>query len=329
MSVLQGVVTDLREKRLWLLAAALLLALIAVPLLLSSSGGGGGSTASIPLASAAGTPSAPALPIVQVAPGAGGGSASGPASGPARNPFTAPSSAGTPGGAGGAGGVSQTAVSTSPPAGPGQPSGGSAAAPVAVPSGSAVSAPSSSAGSTPAAPKLPATQPRPAPAGLSATESYSVSFAITNSSGGFDTTDPLERLSPIPSRTDPLLVEMGVLQGGRRVLFAVLPGAVLSGPGQCIPGSVSCQLISLAPGQVESLSQQTTTGAEHVAWIAVTGIGVAHHRSTGAASAVRRTASATGRRLLSDSQLSALPLFSYDPARGVVLDLRTLTVGGS
>jgi hypothetical protein len=317
-AALQGIAHDLREKRLWLLAAALLLALVAVPLLLSS--GGGGPTPSVPLsATGAGAPAAPVLPTVQVS----GGGVSGNASGSARNPFTAPSSGAAVGSS-----APASAAQTSGPTPVVQPA---SAATGGTPASAAVgSVPSSSVTpSTPGAPKLPSAKPKPAPAGLSANESYSVSFAITNASGGFDTTDPLERLSPIPGAADPLLVEMGVLQGGRRVLFAVQPGALLNGPGQCIPGRVSCQLITLAPGQVESLSRQTPAGAQRVAWFAVTGIGVARHRSPAAASTVRRAASPAGRRLLSSSQPAALSLFSYDPAQGVVLDLRNLTVGGS
>jgi hypothetical protein len=316
MTALQGIAADMREKRLWLLAAALVLALVAVPLLLSSHGGDNPGP-STPVAGA-GSPAAGPAPSVQVtATGAGGR-----ATGPARDPFTqrsgaAPATAGTA--------ASFTPASVQPP------SGSPTVAPTAP---TAPALPAQSGGATapvlaPTAPTLPSPKPRPAPTGLTPTESYSVSFAITNASGGFDTTDPLERLRPIPSAADPLLVELGVLRGGRRVLFAVEPAAVLSGPGECIPGAVSCQLLALAPGQVESLSRETSGGPERVAWFAVAGISVADHPSRAAAAAVRSRASAAGRRLLAASSLNALSLFSYDPQQGAVLDLRNLTVGGS
>ncbi|MDQ6777683.1 MAG: hypothetical protein M3071_16055, partial [Actinomycetota bacterium] len=65
MNVIQSLIADLREKRLWPIAVALLVALVAVPVLLS-----GGSNASPPVASVppAGASSAavPALPAVSV-----------------------------------------------------------------------------------------------------------------------------------------------------------------------------------------------------------------------------------------------------------------------
>src|SRR5205823_220376 len=83
--------------------------------------------------------------------------------------------------------------------------------------------------------------------------------------GGINTIDPLERLSVVPSPKQPLLVELGVLQGGKRVLFAVQPGAAVSGPGTCTPGPIDCEVLTLAPGQTEGVSKQTSTGTTRVA----------------------------------------------------------------
>jgi hypothetical protein len=127
----------------------------------------------------------------------------------------------------------------------------------------------------------------------------------------------------------PLLVELGVLRGGRRVLFAVQPGTGVSGGGRCVPGPVDCELISLAPNQVENLSRTSSTGAVAVAQFAITQIGIDHHSSVAAAGKARRAESAAGRRLLDNSTLSALSLFHYNPSIGAVVDLRDLTVGGN
>ena len=64
MNILNGIVNDLREKKLWPIALVLLAALVAVPVLLSKSSS---STpeAQVPVTGAA-TPSAPALPAVSV-----------------------------------------------------------------------------------------------------------------------------------------------------------------------------------------------------------------------------------------------------------------------
>ena len=54
--------------------------------------------------------------------------------------------------------------------------------------------------------------------------------------------------------------KLGVLKGGNRVLFAVTPGTVVEGRGVCIPGPINCQVVSLAPDQVESVWRSTSTG---------------------------------------------------------------------
>jgi hypothetical protein len=171
--------------------------------------------------------------------------------------------------------------------------------------------------------------PKPKPTGLTSTQSYHVSVSITNSAGGLGTIDPLERLSVVPSNKQPLLVELGVLEGGRRVLFVVQPGTVVSGPGVCMPGAVDCEILSLAQDQVETVSMLSANSVVRVAEFAVTAIRADQHSSAAAAARVRRMASATGRHLLRNSTLSALSLFQYQPSLGAVVDLRSLTVGGS
>jgi len=176
---------------------------------------------------------------------------------------------------------------------------------------------------------LPTGHPHPAPAGLQADESYRVTLAITTPKGGLNRIDSMERLTVLPSNSDPLLVELGVLKGGNRVLFAVQPGAVVHGPGKCTPGAIDCEVLSLGVNQVESVSVQTPTGESPVAQFAVTAIGTDKHGSRSAADKARRQVSKTGSRILSKSTLKALSLFEYDPSIGAVLDLRNLTVGGN
>jgi hypothetical protein len=157
-------------------------------------------------------------------------------------------------------------------------------------------------------------------------QSYAVSLAITNSSGGLNTLSPLTRLSPLPSARRPLLVELGVLKGGSRVLFAVQPGTVVNGPGKCIPGPIHCELLSLTQSQTEKLSVRSTSGTVAVALFAVSGIRVVRHTSRSAAQRARRAQSVAGRRVLNHSSLGALSLFHYAPGVGAVVDLRNLTL---
>ena len=47
-----------------------------------------------------------------------------------------------------------------------------------------------------------------------------------------------------------------MLKGGKRVLFAVQAGAVVHGPGQCTPGPIDCEIVSLKPNQIESVTRR-------------------------------------------------------------------------
>jgi hypothetical protein len=170
----------------------------------------------------------------------------------------------------------------------------------------------------------PKVQPKPAPSGLTKTESYDVSLATTNASGGLNTVDPLERLSVVSTQSHPRLIELGVLQGGKRVLFALQPGTVVVGRGTCTPGPIDCEILSLGRGQTESVS---AAGSSSSTLLAVTSIRVAHYGTVAGANRARRATSAAGRALLNTSTSAALSLFQYQPSRGVVVDLRNLSVG--
>jgi hypothetical protein len=65
-----------------------------------------------------------------------------------------------------------------------------------------------------------------------------------------------------------------------------------------------------------------------VALFSVNSITAAQHSSVGAADTARRAASDPGRKLITNSPLSAVSLFQYDPSVGAVVDLRNLTIGG-
>src|SRR5205807_1170471 len=108
-----------------------------------------------------------------------------------------------------------------------------------------------------------------------------------DASGGFNTIDPLERLSVLPSAHEPRLVELGVLKGGHRVLFAVQPGTVVSGPGVCTPGPIDCEVLSLGVDQIEGISTRTSSGVAPVALVAVTAIKVNKYKTKKVAAQAR------------------------------------------
>jgi hypothetical protein len=328
MSVLTNMIKELRERKLWPIAIGLIVALVAVPVLLSKKA----PTNLVTPQPTGGLPysTGTALPTISVKATQGASKLAG----RGRDPFTPQHVATTS--------TTAVTVAAATPAAPSVGAGATGTSSVSAggASGGGASSPVTPAPSTPApstsapapsapSPSAPAPAPKPGPTGLTAEQSYQVSLALTTADGGVDTIDPLERLSILPSQQQPLLVELGVLQGGGRVLFAVEPGAAVSGPGVCTPGPIDCEILSLAPGQREGVSKQTPTGSTPVALFSVNSITAAQHPSVAAADTARRTASDAGRKLLASSPLSAVSLFQYDPSVGAVVDLRNLTVGGS
>ncbi len=324
MSVLSNMIKELRERKLWPIAIGLIVALVAVPVLLSKK-----APTNLVTQPNGGLPysTGSALPAISVETK----QTDSKLAGRGRNPFapqhvatTATATAATTTTAAtsssGNSGASTSNGSTASTGSTGASGLGSATGPVVV--SSPATPPATTTPTTPAKPA------KPAPAGLTAKQSYQVSLAITTSNGGLNTIDPLERLSVLPSPQKPLLLELGVLQGGKQVLFAVQPGAAVSGPGTCTPGPIDCEILTLSPGQTEGVSQQTATGSTPVALFSVNSISAADHPTAVAADAARRTVSPAGRELLDHTTLSAVSLFQYDPSVGAVVDLRTLTVGG-
>lgn len=326
---LNVLISDLREKRLWPVAAVLLIALLAVPVLLSSKSSGTPVAQVPPLA----------VPVTQLAAYPAVSVQTSPAvsdlPGNGRDPFTQQKPSGSPTTSSATTTTTSTPTSTTPLSGIGAGSGTTGtlgSAPSTLPtsgSGGSGTSPSSGSGGTTTSPTTSTPSAPPAPPALAANEAYHVTVAITNAGGGLDSIDPLERLSLLPSGHQPLLVELGVLKGGGRVLFAVQPGTVVSGPGSCTPGPIDCEILALGRDQVEQLSKQSTSGTVSVGQFAVTAIKADQFSSAAAANQARNLASASGRHLLSKSTLSALSLFQYEPSVGAVVDLRNLTVGGN
>ena len=317
----RGILTELRQKRLWPVVAVLVAAIVAVPFVLSKSA----SPAPQPQAQVPTPPPATGTAIptlnVQTTP------AHSHLTGLAHNPFGA-SSTTTPGSTG----STPTVVSTATSTGTSQATGGANGTTVSGTAGSSTAPSTGSAGTTPSSTPPSITgnaKPKPAPSGLKSTQAYDVAMAITTSAGGVNTLDPLKRDSVIPSDQQPLLVELGVAHDGNHVLFAVQPGAIPTGPGVCTPGPIDCEILSLGQDQTEELSQaQGSIGASQVALFAITSISATDYPSAAAADTVRRSASAAGRTLLQKSTYPALSLFQYEPSLGSVVDLRNLKVGG-
>lgn len=342
MSYLNALLFDLRERKLWPLAAALLAALVAVPVLMLK----GPATPARPQTSLAlPVKNAQAGPTVSLQTNG----AQAPLKGGAHDPFiqqqlpgngSASSVAAGAVASSGSGGVEVFGGATGASAGSGAAAAGATGA-TGGPSSSTstvVSSGGSSGGGVPSSPGAPVgpSTPRHGPSapaggshgsatvGLSSTEAYVVSISRTLSDGGVTPLTP-KRDSVLPSAQEPLLVELGVLQGGKRVLFAVLGGTKLWGPGTCTPGPLDCEILSLAPGQTE----QTWAADAPSVLFAVTGISAQNYGTAAAARRARTTVSATGQKLIQGLNSEALSLFPFDAGLGALVDLRNLTVGGN
>lgn len=327
MNILSGPISDLREKRLWPIAVALLAALIAVPLLLMKPS----PAPSTPVAaqpSSAGAASVPpvsGLPAVSLSTGTSHARLTGPGRDPFRQrgfPVTSPIAA--PGSGTGAGAGGKTGSTGSVSSGSGSTTGPGAS----TTSGTGTSTTGTSTGTSTSPEVTPAPQPETTPNTLAATDTYRVKLALTNPSGNLNTLDGVQRLSVLPSKQQPALIELGVLRGGHRVLFALTPGTSVSGKGTCTPGPIDCEVLSLAPNQIENLSVNGGSGDTSLGSFAVTGIKVDHHPSAAAATKARQRVSADGRALLKSLTSPVLDLFQYKPGLGTLIDLRNLHVGG-
>jgi hypothetical protein len=322
MSYLNALLSDLRAKKLWPVAVALLAAVVAVPVLLTKSPAQAPThplpSTALPVAANTGAAVVLNTTPVQVT-----------LSGKGRDPFAQQVKASSSSsctsrfldkavcsliGSGKTGTSSGgTSVTGS--------SGGT--------TGSGATGSGTTATGTTVSPVLPAnpgtTTHAPAPSVFTAADAYHVSLAITDAAGGVNAIDPLARDSELPSNSLPLLVEVGVLQGGKRVIFSVQPGTVVAGPGSCIPGPLDCEILSLGVGQTESVK---AAGSSATTLFQVTDISVDQYATAGQAAHARAHVNAAGRHLLASSTSSTLALFQYDPALDAVVDLRNLTVGG-
>jgi hypothetical protein len=318
MSAPRNMLKELVDRKLWPIALVLIIALVAVPVLLTKKAPTDIVTPpSGPLPYSSGS----TLPAISVKTTQGNSNLGG----KGRNPFTPQHVATTST-------TATVAAVTTPAAGTTTTSTGTTGvSSTGSTGGGGTGNTGSSSGGTPAptpTTPAPAPAPKPAPTGLTSTQAYHVSLAFTTANGGVRTIDPLERLSILPSKQQPMLVELGVLQGGHSVAFVVEPGTVVSGAGSCTPGPIDCEVLTVKPGQTEGISKQTASGSIPVALFSVNSISADQFPSAAAAYKARQTASDVGRQLLNRSPLSAISLFQYDPSVGAVVDLRNLTVGG-
>lgn len=130
----------------------------------------------------------------------------------------------------------------------------------------------------------------------------------------------LRRLEALPSPDAPVLVYLGVQDGGKVAVFMVDTGVVPQGDGSCKPDPSSCETLHLREGDTEFFDvvddEGGVTGQYQLDLIDI-------KRKTTASKAKAKSAyareSKAGRKLLRARQASLGPLrFRYDAKRGVV-----------
>lgn len=281
MSLLRDIKTDLVEKRLWPIAALLAVALVAVPLLLGSSAPPektADTTASVPPAEA--PPSGTSVVALEAPVGRA------PLAGHAKDPFEQkflPKPAPEPSSTTGAPAGGQTPSS----GGGGETSGGDSNG-------------NTGGGNNGGGAKKPVYT------------TATVDATMTRAGGRPRTFRGLQRLTPLPSSLNPILVFLGVLQDGRTAVFLVSSDAKAQGDGKCKPSHSTCQTVQLKAGQTEFFDLKTSAGTVQYE------LDLIRVRSGAGSARSARSAARAGRRALkAHGAAFTLPAgYSWDPSTG-------------
>lgn len=70
----------------------------------------------------------------------------------------------------------------------------------------------------------------------------------------------VQRLDPLPTAEEPLLVYMGLTKDGRSAVFMLDASVTLEGDGRCRPNPADCQTVELAPGETEFIEVSDEQG---------------------------------------------------------------------
>jgi hypothetical protein len=126
----------------------------------------------------------------------------------------------------------------------------------------------------------------------------------------------LERLQPLPSAEEPVLIYLGVLKDGKTAVFLVDHGVSAIGDGDCRPSPEECETVRLREGETEFFD--VTDEAGQVTAQYQLDLVKIHNGTT--ASAARATASSkAGRRALKARVASAGPTgYRWDAASGAL-----------
>jgi len=126
----------------------------------------------------------------------------------------------------------------------------------------------------------------------------------------------LERLQPLPSADEPMLIYLGVLKDGKTAVFLVDHGVQAIGDGDCSPAPGTCETIRLRAGDTEFLDVKDATGTVTAQYQLDL---IKIHKSTTASASRARASSKAGRRLVKAHASGAGPTgYRWDAAAGAL-----------
>ncbi|MGH2831200.1 MAG: hypothetical protein ACRDK2_00355 [Solirubrobacteraceae bacterium] len=124
----------------------------------------------------------------------------------------------------------------------------------------------------------------------------------------------LERLAPIPSKSNALLVFTGVGPSGKTVVLTMTHEAIIRGEGVCLPSASQCETLDMAVGKTEELDYLQPNGETVAYKLKVTGI----TKSTKNANTASRVSKA-GETLLKREGWPVLRRLRFSQSKGVLL----------
>jgi hypothetical protein len=311
MNVIQNLISELREKRLWPVAAALIVALVAVPVLLSSSSKPA-PVVQAPVASGSAVAPVPALPAVSVTTTPSNARLTG----PERDPFTqqAKASSGATGSTAAAAtsgsGTSAASAGTSSSSGPSDATNPNDVAP---PFNSVNPSSKSTSTNTKSTTK-------PAAAKPTTYSYYDINLVYDRVGSVPSTRDELPRLAPLPNADDPLAVYYGVENDHKTAVFLLSRiVAPVRGEGKCAPSRSDCVFLDLKAGQAELFEVVRPSGTSEFT-LTLTDLKTLTTTSAAKAKQARAIESKAGRKIVARAgrQSIALRMFVYSEQTGTL-----------
>ena len=174
---------------------------------------------------------------------------------------------------------------------------------------------------TPAA--TPTPEPAPAPATPEPTwPANSLTVRFGDAAADSLEKSTLERLSPLPSADEPVVIYLGLADEGTTAVFLLGDGVQPTGDGVCLPEPTSCETLALKAGETEFLDVMgedgTTPGAQYELDVVAIHPAKTATGATAAAAKAAKTATAGSRAIKAHvAVLGPLP-WRYDRATGVL-----------